>query len=100
MVTAVTITITMVTTVTILYRETTYVAGWGITKTKLIHGSKIQVKVHPDQRQTRTLLSQVKGIPDVARHAPVTVTECSDTDNFPYPEVFPQYDTDDRSQHQ
>ena len=32
-------------TITILYRETTYVAGWGITKTKLIHGSKIQVKV-------------------------------------------------------
>ena len=32
-------------TVTILHRETTYVAGWGITKTKLIHGSKIQVKV-------------------------------------------------------
>ena len=31
---------------------------------------------------------KVKGIPDVARHAPVTVTECSDTDNFPYPEVF------------
>ena len=29
----------------------------------------------------------MKGIPDVARHAPVTVTECSDTDNFPYPEV-------------
>jgi len=51
-------------------RETTYVAGWGITKTKLIHGSKIQVK----------------GIPDVAMHAPVTVTECSDNDNFPYPE--------------
>jgi len=51
-------------------RETTYVAGWGITKTKLIHGSKIQVK----------------GIPDVAMHAPVTVTECSDTDNFPYPQ--------------
>ena len=25
-------------------RETTYVAGWGITKTKFIHGSKIQVK--------------------------------------------------------
>ena len=24
-------------------RETTYVAGWGITKTKFIHGSKIQV---------------------------------------------------------
>ena len=39
--------------------------------------------------------SQVKGIPDVARHAPVTVTECSDTDNFPYPEVFPQHDTDE-----
>jgi len=51
-------------------RETTYVAGWGITKTKFIHGSKIQVK----------------GIPDVARHAPVTVTECTDTDNFPYPQ--------------
>ena len=30
----------------------------------------------------------MKGIPDVARHAPVTVTECTDTDNFPYPQVF------------
>ena len=29
----------------------------------------------------------MKGIPDVARHAPVTVTECTDTDNFPYPQV-------------
>ena len=28
---------------------------------------------------------QVKGIPDVARHASVTVTNCEDADNFEYP---------------
>ena len=28
---------------------------------------------------------QVKGIPDVARHASVTVTACEDADNFEYP---------------
>merc|ERR1711973_987449 len=50
-------------------REMTYVAGWGITKTKSIHGSRVQVK----------------GIPDVARHASVTVTDCLDADNFQYP---------------
>jgi len=49
--------------------ETTYVAGWGITQTKFIHGTKIQVK----------------GIPDIARHTYVTVTQCQDNDNFPYP---------------
>jgi len=50
-------------------REKTYVAGWGITKTKYIQGSKIAVK----------------GIPDIARHASVTVTKCEDSDNFDYP---------------
>merc|ERR1711879_153100 len=47
----------------------TYVAGWGITRTKYIRGSKIQVK----------------GIPDVARHTSVFITACRDPDNFSYP---------------
>jgi len=50
-------------------RETTYVAGWGITKTKFIRGTKIDVK----------------GIPDIARHTSVIVKECKDDDNFDYP---------------
>ena len=28
---------------------------------------------------------QVKGIPDVARHASVKITDCTDADNFDYP---------------
>jgi len=51
------------------YAETTYVAGWGITQTKFIHGTKLQVK----------------GIPDIARHTYVKVTNCKDDDNFLYP---------------
>jgi len=51
------------------YAETTYVAGWGITQTKFIHGTKLQVK----------------GIPDIARHTYVKVTSCKDEDNFLYP---------------
>ncbi|XP_023348752.1 serine protease 29 [Eurytemora carolleeae] len=50
-------------------KETTFVAGWGITKEREIHGQRVQVK----------------GIPDVARHASVTVTNCEDADNFEYP---------------
>jgi len=50
-------------------RETSYVAGWGITKTKYIQGAKLNVK----------------GIPDIARHTSVIVTECKDDDNFDYP---------------
>jgi len=51
------------------FGDTTYVAGWGITRTKYIRGSKIQVK----------------GIPDVARHTSVFITACRDPDNFSYP---------------
>jgi len=50
-------------------RETAYVAGWGITKNKYIQGTKIAVR----------------GIPDIARHADVTVTECRDLDNSRFP---------------
>jgi len=49
--------------------ERTWVAGWGITKTKFIRGSKIHVK----------------GIPDIARHTSVTVVPCEDSDRFDYP---------------
>jgi len=51
------------------FGDTTYVAGWGITRTKYVRGSKIQVK----------------GIPDIARHASVFITPCRDPDNFAYP---------------
>jgi secreted trypsin-like serine protease len=50
-------------------RETAYVAGWGITKTRIIQGSRIAVR----------------GIPDIARHAAVTVTECRDLDSSRFP---------------
>jgi len=46
-----------------------YVAGWGITKTKNVQGNRVQVK----------------GIPDIARHTSVTTTACEDADNFDYP---------------